>query len=144
LIAYSSNKVTAADSVLTAVASAIPVTVASMIQSLNYNACTLSVQFTGKFGYNTMVPTAGQLNLFDNNQANVVRAGNIKLQQVRLAYELSKKYHPRLPFKKMCVSIAMNNIAILYLENKLGVDPDVPMGAYPGGPFLNCTLHITY
>ncbi|HEY8896534.1 MAG TPA: hypothetical protein VIM79_17030 [Niastella sp.] len=144
LVAYSTSKITSADSVLTSVAATIPVTVVSMIQSIYYNAFTFSVQCTGRFGYHTMAPAADQLNIFDVNRAGTVRGDNIKLQQVRLAWELSKKYHPRLPFKKVGVSIAMNNVAILYLQNTRGIDPDVPMGAYPAGRFLNCTIHVTY
>lgn len=62
--------------------------------------------------------------------------GNFKLLQIHLAYELCKKYHPRLPFKRLAVSIAMNNIAVLCLQNNMGV--------YPAGRFFNCTIYVTY
>ena len=62
--------------------------------------------------------------------------GNFKLLQIHLAYELSKEYHPRLPFKQLGVSITMNNVAVFCLQNNMNV--------YSAGRFFNCTIHVTY
>jgi hypothetical protein len=73
----------------------------------------------------------------------VIRADNIRLQQVRLAYEVSKKYHPRLPFKKLGVNVSVNNVGILYRLHKQ-VDPDIPVDGYPAGRHFAFTLTVTY
>lgn len=64
-------------------------------------------------------------------------ADNIRLQDIRLAYNLSKAQWRALPFNSLQIFSYASNLGIMWRANKYGIDPDVPTyfsHAYPN-PF---------
>lgn len=62
---------------------------------------------------------------FYNASASLVeKADCIRLQYITIAYDLTNKQFPWLPFKSMQLYINANNVGILWRANKLGIDPD--------------------
>ncbi|EHQ25554.1 SusC/RagA family TonB-linked outer membrane protein [Mucilaginibacter paludis] len=64
--------------------------------------------------------------LYTYSNILVENAANIRLQDFRLGYTLSKK--PHLPFRNLNVFAYINNIGILWRANKYHIDPDYPTG----------------
>jgi hypothetical protein len=140
------------DSVLKYVGSAAPVAIANMVHSWHFRSFTVSMQLSGKFGYYTRVRPADMLSIFNIDRqtfyqystANIVRADNIRLQQVQLAYDLNKNAHPFLPVTKLGVVLSVNNLGFIYRANNRGIDPDVSLDGYPAGRNFTITIHVTY
>ncbi|WP_333887371.1 SusC/RagA family TonB-linked outer membrane protein [Sphingobacterium siyangense] len=92
---------------------------------------------------NTQVPsvTLGQnqarSNFYRYSEVLVENADHIRLQDIRLAYDL--KHHLKyLPFRSFQVYAYASNIGILWRANKSGIDPDVlsyPQTHYLPNPF---------
>jgi TonB-linked SusC/RagA family outer membrane protein len=62
----------------------------------------------------------------------VTNADNIRLSDIRLAYELNKKNIPALPFQKIEVFGYASNLGIIWRANKYGIDPDLsPSNPHP-------------
>lgn len=149
---YSKILSTRGDSVLQYVGSAVPVTVASMVHAWHLRSFTFSLQLTGRFGYYMRVQPADQLSIFDldrqtfyqNSTANIVRADNVRLQQLQLGYELNGKPHSLLPVSRLGVVLSVNNLGFLYRANTRRIDPDVPLDGYPAGRNFTLTIHVTY
>lgn len=149
---YSKILATRGDSVLQYVGSAVPVTVASMVHAWHFRSFTFSMQLTGKFGYYMRVRPADQLSVFDldrqtfyqNSTANIVRADNVRLQQLQLGYELTRKPHSLLPVSRLGIVLSVNNLGFLYRANTRRIDPDVPLDGYPAGRNFTLTIHVTY
>ena len=81
----------------------------------------------------TDVPGFGNLPLnqdreffYQYSTANIIRADHIRLQSVMLGY-----YWGRKPGKKWEANVTVTNLGILWRANKLGIDPDVQVGALP-------------
>jgi hypothetical protein len=70
---------------------------------------------------------------YANSSVNVLKADNIRLQYIRLAYNIGKNKLKRLPFENITVYSSVNNLGIVWRANKEGLDPDVDGGnaAYP-------------
>jgi TonB-linked SusC/RagA family outer membrane protein len=64
--------------------------------------------------------------LYTYSNVLVENAANIRLQDLRLGYTLSKDLH--LPFRNLNVFTYINNIGILWRANKYHIDPDYPTG----------------
>jgi TonB-linked SusC/RagA family outer membrane protein len=62
--------------------------------------------------------------VYNYSSITVEKGDNIRLQDIRLAYQISKDIWRRLPFQGVQVYAYVNNIAILWRANKLGLDPD--------------------
>jgi TonB-linked SusC/RagA family outer membrane protein len=64
----------------------------------------------------------------------VEKGDHIRLQDIRLSYDLSKQLIRRLPFEHMQFYIYANNLGILWRANDHGIDPDVTQ--YTGYAYL--------
>ena len=54
----------------------------------------------------------------------IEKGDHVRLQDIRLSYDLSKKAFPRLPVQAMRFYLYANNIGILWRANHRGIDPD--------------------
>jgi len=54
----------------------------------------------------------------------VEKGGHIRLQDVRLSYDIHKQDGRKLPFRSMQLYIYANNLGILWRANRHGIDPD--------------------
>lgn len=61
---------------------------------------------------------------YQASEINVYRADHIRLQDVTLGYELSRRKWKALPVERAELYIYSNNLGILWRSNKLGIDPD--------------------
>jgi TonB-linked SusC/RagA family outer membrane protein len=62
------------------------------------------------------------------SQATVGNADNIRLQDLRLSWQVDKKTRHGLPFKSLQVYAYASNLGILWRSNKWGIDPDYGQG----------------
>jgi TonB-linked SusC/RagA family outer membrane protein len=62
------------------------------------------------------------------SQATIGNASNIRLQDVRLSYQLDRKRNSWLPFKDLQVYAYASNLGILWRANHWGIDPDYGSG----------------
>jgi TonB-linked SusC/RagA family outer membrane protein len=70
--------------------------------------------------------------LYDGSEILVDKAGNIRLQDVQLSYDLTKKQITSLPVEDIQFYFYANNIGLLWRANKNGIDPDfIPASTYP-------------
>ncbi|WP_179412694.1 SusC/RagA family TonB-linked outer membrane protein [Mucilaginibacter sp. E4BP6] len=56
----------------------------------------------------------------------VDNADNIRLQDIRVSYNLTKKEWHNMPFKSLQIYGYASNLGIIWRANKFGIDPDVP------------------
>lgn len=70
---------------------------------------------------------------YANSTANVYKGDNIRLQNIRLAYSLSRSKIKQLPFQTIQVYGNAENLGILWRANDVGLDPDYNTGnaAFP-------------
>lgn len=61
---------------------------------------------------------------YQYSEALVARADNIRLQDIRIAYDLKQALGRRLPFKSFQIYTYASNLGILWRANKEGIDPD--------------------
>ena len=62
----------------------------------------------------------------------VGKGDNIRLQDLRLSYDLMKSQGHRIPFEKVQFYLYANNLGIIWKANKFGLDPDYqPYGPPP-------------
>jgi TonB-linked SusC/RagA family outer membrane protein len=77
---------------------------------------------------NTNIPGLGassnSITRYQYSDALVRDAGNVRLQQVALAYALPKRFLGHTPFKSFSASLTARNLGLLWRANKDGIDPD--------------------
>jgi len=66
---------------------------------------------------------------YNNSDAMLLDAANIRLRDVVLAYSLPKKFLTKLPFSKLEVSVQGRNLA-MWTANKQGIDPEAIRNGY--------------
>lgn len=70
-------------------------------------------------------PTQSAMTSFFQNSSDLIEKGDhIRLQDVRLSYNLSQKVLNGLPFKAVSAFAYAKNLGILWRKNKIGIDPD--------------------
>lgn len=83
-------------------------------------------------GYNN-----GRDNFYANSDVLVEKSDFIKLQDVRVSYDLSPSILKRSPFKNLQFFVFLNNIGFLWKANKCGIDPEnVPFTFTASNPKL--------
>jgi hypothetical protein len=70
---------------------------------------------------------------YAGSEVNVLKGDNIRLQYIRLSWELSNNQNKRLPYRNLTLYANAENLGILWRANKEGLDPDYGRGnaAYP-------------
>lgn len=63
-------------------------------------------------------------NFYNNASVLVERAGTIRLQDVRLAFNLQRQRFPSLPFRQFQVYAYATDLGLLWRANGYGIDPD--------------------
>lgn len=71
------------------------------------------------------------------SSADLVEKGDqIRLQDIRLSYQLDKKRHLQLPFNNIQFYAYLNNLGILWRANDQGIDPDAGTQGFPASRSL--------
>lgn len=65
---------------------------------------------------------------YNYSSATVEKGDHIRLQDINLSYDFTKKSFHWLPVKKLTLYAYVNNAGILWRANKAGLDPDIPSG----------------
>jgi TonB-linked SusC/RagA family outer membrane protein len=82
---------------------------------------------------------------YQYSEALVQKADHIRLQDIRLSYQLSKETLNKIPFSGAQVFVYANNIGILWRANKLGLDPDVAgITAIPNPRSITLGLNLNF
>ena len=72
-------------------------------------------------------PAVGSRDAFYNfSEATIISGDHIRLQYIGLGYVLSKSKFAKLPFQHITLRAVANNLGLLWLRNKQGIDPDYP------------------
>ncbi|HMH20301.1 MAG TPA: SusC/RagA family TonB-linked outer membrane protein [Puia sp.] len=61
---------------------------------------------------------------YSQSEVLVEKGDHIRLQDIRISYDLQKSAYPRLPVRAMQIYLYANNIGILWKANHQGIDPD--------------------
>ncbi|HZE83076.1 MAG TPA: TonB-dependent receptor, partial [Puia sp.] len=61
---------------------------------------------------------------YSESEVLIERGDHIRLQDLRLSYDLQKKFHPGLPVRAIQFYLYANNIGIIWKANHQGIDPD--------------------
>lgn len=69
-------------------------------------------------------------NFYKFSEATIISGNHIRLQYVGLGYVFSQAKFTKLPFKQVTLRAVANNLGLLWVANKQGIDPDFP-GAEP-------------
>ncbi|MBD1362573.1 SusC/RagA family TonB-linked outer membrane protein [Mucilaginibacter sp. ZT4R22] len=90
-------------------------------------------------------PNDSYRDVFYLGSEDVIDKGDhIRLQDIRLSYQLNKKYHPYLPFKSLQIYSYINNVGILWRANKDGLDPDAGTQLLPSTRTISFGLNATF
>ena len=94
-------------------------------------------QKSGDEAYTTVpsmtYPSDSQRDLFYvNSEVNLRRADNVRLQDIRLAWQFVRKQTGKCPFERIQVYSYLNNLNLfLWKKTKGDLDPDLPEAALP-------------
>lgn len=80
---------------------------------------------------------------YANSETLVEKADHIRLQDISLSYEISKRNLPQLPFSTMQVYLFANNMGVLWRANKYGIDPDRQSG-YTAPPSISAGCKVSF
>lgn len=67
---------------------------------------------------------ANRETMYEYSSLLVERADQIRLQDIRLDYQLRQQYLTRLPFQRLSVFAYASNLGLLWTANKYGIDPE--------------------
>jgi TonB-linked SusC/RagA family outer membrane protein len=94
------------------------------------------------------LPTGANTNrdlAYQNSDVLVSRGDYIRLQDLRLNYDLTKATAHKWPFQSTQVFLYMNNVGILWRANKYGLDPDnATLGNIPAPRTLSAGLNVNF
>ncbi|MBB5439513.1 TonB-linked SusC/RagA family outer membrane protein [Pedobacter sp. AK017] len=86
----------------------------------------------------------GRYDFYSKSDALVERGDHIRLQDIRLSYELNKKNIKGLPFNNASFFINANNLGILWRRNDRGIDPDFYYNQVPTSRSIAFGLNLNY
>lgn len=91
-------------------------------------------------------PSNNNRNLFYQYSSVLIQSGNnIRWQDIRVSYDITKKIWPKMPFSMLQVYSYADNIGILWKANKYGLDPDaVPTATNNLGHTLPVPFTISF
>jgi len=90
-------------------------------------------------------PQNNMRDLFYLSSEDVVEKGDhIRLQDIRLSYQLNKKNLKWLPFHTLQIYSYINNIGIIWRANKKEIDPDVGTQLIPAGRTFAFGVNTTF
>ncbi|SIO03239.1 SusC/RagA family TonB-linked outer membrane protein [Chitinophaga niabensis] len=67
-------------------------------------------------------------NFYGNSSVNILRGDNIRLNYIRLGYDISQELTRKIRIKYMQLYASIDNLGILWRKNKEGLDPDYDAG----------------
>jgi TonB-linked SusC/RagA family outer membrane protein len=68
-------------------------------------------------------------NVYLNSSALIEKGDHLRLQNIQLGYDFTRKLYPGLPFQHLKVYAFANNLGVLWRANQAGIDPDATL--YP-------------
>lgn len=111
--------------------------------SLNYRGVLLSpnIDYTSRWQKpgdeaNTNVPSLvypnndNRSDFYKYSEVLVEKGDHIRLQDVQLTYDVTKKLWEKMPFDNLSIYAYANNLGILWRANKYKIDPDYPYSAF--------------
>lgn len=72
--------------------------------------------------------TGNRYNFYQGSEINVLKGDNIRLQDIRIQYELNEDQLKKLPFNSIQLYLYCSNLGIIWRANKEGLDPDYSAG----------------
>lgn len=107
----------------------------SLIYSQVINGSTVNADFANRWQQPgdekyTSVPSVtypgdvNRNNFYHGSEVLIEKADHIRLQDIRLSYDLEQLNIKKLPFTHLGIYVYANNLDILWCANKSGVDPD--------------------
>lgn len=72
----------------------------------------------------------------------VEKGDHIRLQDIQLSYDLSKKYFPALPFRNVKLYVYASNIGVIWRANNQGLDPDAGLFPQPRTTALGLKIDL--
>jgi TonB-linked SusC/RagA family outer membrane protein len=83
--------------------------------------------------------------VYSNANILLEKGDHIRLQDVRLDYNLSRNQLKALPFQNIQLYLYANNLGILWARNKYGIDPDYAVfGAIPSSRTFSVGVNVTF
>ncbi len=61
----------------------------------------------------------------------IEKGDHIRLQDIQIAYTISKTNLKKVPFQSLRLSVYANNLGLLWTANKQNLDPDYANASYP-------------
>jgi TonB-linked SusC/RagA family outer membrane protein len=74
-------------------------------------------------------------NFFSNSEAMILKADNVRLEDVNIGYEIKKKQWHKLPFESIRFYAYLSNLGVVWKANKEGIDPFNIYNPNPGKSF---------
>jgi len=62
--------------------------------------------------------------VYQNSSILVDNADQVRLQDISIGYDISKRQITKLPFANIRIYAYINNVSLLWKANKDGIDPD--------------------
>ncbi len=87
---------------------------------------------------------ANRDSFYNYSEATIEKGDNIRLQDIRLSYSLSKRTLRLLPFSRFQAYFYANNIGIIWKATKSNLDPDYPIADYPPIRTIGAGLNIGF
>ncbi|MNL18679.1 hypothetical protein D3C87_1398350 [compost metagenome] len=81
---------------------------------------------------------------YSSSNLLVLKGDHIRLNDIRVSYNLNKYAIKRLPFSNASIYMNANNLGLLWTANKSGVDPDNPAGMPPVSRTLAFGLNLNF
>jgi hypothetical protein len=82
--------------------------------------------------------------VYTYNETNFVSGDNIRLQNLQVGYSWNNVMISRWKCKRIDFIASFDNIKIWYKRKHLGIDPDVPGGAYPNPRSITFSLNAQF
>ena len=107
----------------------------SLIYSQVINGSTVNADFADRWQQpgdekHTSVPSVtypgdvNRNNFYHGSEVLIEKADHIRLQDIRLSYDLEQMRFKKFPFSHLGLYVYANNLGILWRANKSGIDPD--------------------
>jgi len=80
--------------------------------------------------------------VYANSSPNVLKGDNVRLQYIRLSYEITKSKMPKIPVARIQIYTVVNNLGIIWRANNEGLDPDYDSGNAAFPPMKNIAFGL--
>jgi TonB-linked SusC/RagA family outer membrane protein len=83
--------------------------------------------------------------VYSNSNILIDRGDHVRLQDVKLGFDLNRNSTKAMPFKQVQFYVYANNLGILWRANKHGIDPDYSsFGGIPNSRTIAAGINVTF